>query len=68
MHVKKKCTKQLIPPLHCSWELETYQGVTPDSLGAGVIKNKHIYVPDCCGRHWKAPTRVLAMPAVFLHF
>ena len=68
MCVKKKCTKQLISPLHCSWGLETFQGVTLDSLGAGVIENGRIYAPDCPRRRQEAPRCVQATLAAFLHF
>ena len=39
-----------------------------DSLGAGVIKTGRIYAPNCCRHCQEAPKRILAMPAVFLHF
>ena len=65
----KMCMQhQCIYTLHHSREAGTFQEVTMDSLGAGVIKTGRIYAPNCCRHCQEAPKRIPATPAVFLRF
>jgi hypothetical protein len=50
----------------CPQALETYQGVSLDSLGVGAIEIGCIFAPNHRRRCQEAPKRVLAMPTVFL--
>jgi hypothetical protein len=52
----------------CPQALETYQGVSLDSLGVCTIKIGCIIAPDHRQRRQEAPKRILAMLAVFLCF